>query len=1252
MNVKTFLKLLFVFVLIVAAGLIVLSPKLLELDKIQTKIIAKIEKDFSSTTSISKADWHWLPFPYLSIKDLHLRNNYIDLQAPELHVHPFWKSIVRRNVTIGRIQFVSPKIHLKAPSPAQSPPQKRTIPRTSMVLDNATILVEMPGLPQFINSQVFRFTEVDSEIVTTPEKIKYTFRGTTTFSQQIISKGTYDISQHSYDLDIGCSMLEIEKFLSPSGNGPFTPLTSQCNATGHIKGNGLETVSAEFKGDFPSFNVAFQDRNLALKTGHADFSFLKDKKDFLINIKQLVFDYPGLILKGVIARNLPAHEKKEHPADEAVWKIDLEGTNLDVTSIREGVQALWYDHPVAEKVCDIVLAGKAKHAAYSFKGKVSDFKDVENMYLTVEVDTSTIMVPKADLHLTKAKGPIKIVDGYLSGDGLSGWLNESYGYNCQLLVGLTDNHRDFNLGLDIEGDVAELPPILNRLVNHAGFRHELGRFSSVSGRVKGNLKLGDRIDHLLAEVDVKEMRAGAKYNRLSWPLAVMGGTLQVLPHEVKWQNVKGTAGPNTILNSSGNVSWHNQALIDINTLDALIDSTSFHAELTGANYTTPKPPPKKPSWRLNANDMVPRTVPKVLTSIEGPIEIRNAQVHGKGAKPKEWDYSMDIHLNGVTWKTPLLPAPVLTVSASGAINNHGITLDESNSWFLEQPVQIKGDFNHSNFDHWHGWLNIDSTMLEKASHWVKEKGWVPEEYFPKLPCRLNEFKITWDSHNIWIKGGVLSGITGSDVAQVNLDLKYGKELLNIKKLEFISATRERGKLALNLTKTKPAAFYFIWDGDLSESTLDALLNTNTLLNGHLHGKYAINIKKKSQKPLFEGAISLKDMSRFWGLDLQPVTINELELSGHNGYNDFKKLNFSFMGEHADASGTVHNGAENLGLDLTLSSQEISNETVARFLDYLKQQLEKWSVSMSKEPGTTDKKAIQLNGIVKFRAEKFHLKPDPTKPHGRKGLTQIYTPLAGFIKFSSLDQIAATITQTSLCGIPLNGMWYSDDALGPKSLRMWTDLQTPPKFQEILPCLGSKQSLIEGDVLLDVNFEGNKNTWLSGHANIYSKKGYIHRLALLSKIFSVINITDLFKETGLQDAATEGFAYSSIEIETQVEDNNLIINKAVIRGDGLNLFARGKMDLKNYNADITILISPFKSLDAIVTKVPIVGRVIGGENATIITIPVSITGNIRDPQVKILKASAVGEGIINLVNDIIRLPYFIIEPILPKANNNS
>ena len=132
---------------------------------------------------------------------------------------------------------------------------------------------------------------------------------------------------------------------------------------------------------------------------------------------------------------------------------------------------------------------------------------------------------------------------------------------------------------------------------------------------------------------------------------------------------------------------------------------------------------------------------------------------------------------------------------------------------------------------------------------------------------------------------------------------------------------------------------------------------------------------------------------------------------------------------------------------------------------------------------------------------------------------------------------------------------------------------------------------------------------------------------------------------------KGFPFSQMDIDTHIQDNSLMVDRAIIRGEGLNLFARGQIDLADYDADLTLMIAPFKTFDTIISKVPIIGGPVMGENGSRVDIPVAIKGPISDPIITPLHPAAVGEALLNIVKDAFMLPYNIILKPIEQAGEN-
>jgi hypothetical protein len=187
----------------------------------------------------------------------------------------------------------------------------------------------------------------------------------------------------------------------------------------------------------------------------------------------------------------------------------------------------------------------------------------------------------------------------------------------------------------------------------------------------------------------------------------------------------------------------------------------------------------------------------------------------------------------------------------------------------------------------------------------------------------------------------------------------------------------------------------------------------------------------------------------------------------------------------------------------------------------------------------------------------------------------------------------------------------------------------------------EQDLVSGEFSLLANMQKESGVWQGGNIYLKSTEGRILRLQTLSRVFKVVNITDLFEEqVGI--TGEKGFPYSQMDLDTHINADNLIFDRAIIRGEGLNLFYHGELHLDDYDLDLTLFIAPLKTFDTMISKVPIIGQPVMDKYESVVTIPVAVKGPIGNPVITPLHPSAIGDKILNLVRDTLLMPYTILQ----------
>ncbi|OQA53622.1 MAG: hypothetical protein BWY42_01818 [Candidatus Omnitrophica bacterium ADurb.Bin277] len=152
-----------------------------------------------------------------------------------------------------------------------------------------------------------------------------------------------------------------------------------------------------------------------------------------------------------------------------------------------------------------------------------------------------------------------------------------------------------------------------------------------------------------------------------------------------------------------------------------------------------------------------------------------------------------------------------------------------------------------------------------------------------------------------------------------------------------------------------------------------------------------------------------------------------------------------------------------------------------------------------------------------------------------------------------------------------------------------------------------------------------------------RSGRIYRFNLLTRILEFLNITQVVLGE-LPEFGKKGMPYDSFRIRYRVEKGRIIMSRIQLNADTVAIAGEGVIDLVRNTTNITLLVSPLRTIDKILGKIPIIRKF-----RTIISIPVGIHGDLKNPVIVPLSPKAVGSHIFDLMKDAVKLPFSILEP---------
>ncbi|GAB6096914.1 hypothetical protein JCM14469_31670 [Desulfatiferula olefinivorans] len=261
---------------------------------------------------------------------------------------------------------------------------------------------------------------------------------------------------------------------------------------------------------------------------------------------------------------------------------------------------------------------------------------------------------------------------------------------------------------------------------------------------------------------------------------------------------------------------------------------------------------------------------------------------------------------------------------------------------------------------------------------------------------------------------------------------------------------------------------------------------------------------------------------------------------------------------------------------------------------------------------------------------------------RPGRPQTLTVSGGSGTLAFLPDRGArmTVEDGEVCGVSVRG-----DVFLPAfsmDLHAGTDRQAPLSLERLMACLGEDDTRITGRMVLDADMSGTPDMIGGGRFMLRASDGVIDKARILSRILALLDLTELFSRNPVEHLSTAGYRYDTIDISGTVTGNNIHIARAMVVGAGINFYAHGYIDLETRSLDLTVLASPFKTVDGVIDRIPVAGRILGGKNRSLLSVPLKVEGHLDDPRLRILPKSVTGlsSALVDTFVQTFRLPFVL------------
>lgn len=1190
----------------------ILVPKLINLEPLKEEILASVAQEVGGQVEAQKLGLSFLIRPQVILHQVSMSipgraTGTVDALSIYPKILPLF---------IGRVQPATVALHdskfeiILPKRVAGDTKNGEPSPKVAIWEKSAALLAraesKAPGIVVLVtdgklifsaeNQSIFRFQTIDARLDLSSQKLKLNLTCKSNLWNNLAFRGWLEPNHFK-----GNGLLEIAQFRPQALTDYLFPgetyhlAESLLNLTFTFESNGLRDLKAQLKGTAPKLTFYRGDEKLVVKAKALRSSFHLNEYETTVSLAELSLNHPELKLNG----------KLSWDRSSSRVSLELEGRQVDVDSTREAALAMAGDLEAAKDIFDVVRGGKVPQITFSGQGKsFADLGETDNFRIEGRITDGKIFIPGVNLDLEEVTGDAVISNGILQGRNASARLGNSRGREGTLTLGLEGENAPFHLEVLALADLADLPPILKRVVENEAFLKEISLVEKLEGRAEGRLVLGENTDSIQALLDVSECYLAARYRRIPFPMRISGGRFTYNETEVSLKNLRGELVASSFSDISGWFRWNETPYLDIHAGESRVSFDEIYSCL--------------------ASSGIAEYIEKAQ-NVKGSLALSTLNLQGLLLKPEDWQVNMAGKVEHVTLNSNALGAPIeLTGGSFRSVEDRTqqkLSLQDVMVTILDSSLTVSGAINDYLKELNRVDLSFQGEVGPEASRWLADFVHLPKDFHFRSPVSVSEARLDWEiegktsfSGRIDVQGG----------PRLSLDILQKPEELVIKRIQ-IEDKESRATLGFNL---KDREFHLDFSGHLTGTTLGNLLQTNRFLKGKIEGDFrATFLSTNPERSTAAGSLSGKELV-FEFSDDEPLKVESFSLEGLEKGIRVHSAVCNWGSTRMNVDGKVNFSKAGYVLDSALLLDRLEGDRLTKLFQQASSNTRKrktgkfWDAPVSADLEVTAKEFSYLG--LTWSALKAHL-------------------------YLGSHKIHAVITRADLCGIATPGVVEitpQDFVLAFKPLTKNRDLAST------LNCLIKRKGLACGTFNLEGVITADKKDdlirSLEGNIEFVSHDGRLRRTSpssALQQTFNLLDDTKAFEEK-IPDLEKEGFSYKTITVRSTLKKGQLILKEATIDGTGMHIAFLGKVNLVDRKLDLDLLVSPFSTVDMVIGKVPLVSSILGGH---LVTIPIKVQGNMESPKVTPLDPALVGKGLLRLLTRTLTLPVTIIQPLLPEHN---
>jgi hypothetical protein len=1189
-------------VLLVLLLLALFSPSLLKTDWFQKQSIAYISSKFGGQLKWEGFQWTLLPAPRLKLQQVSFeKTNQVEVRAGSITVHPRILSLLRGRIDLGRVVVEAPSILIATPENAQVlNPLKEGMAvlaglcssfgaKSSLQIRNGRVVVSIGHEP------AVSFEEINGGIGFLDKDVRVSLTCLSGLLGEITIEGLLDPEKQWTQGKVVLQRFRPHRLLQtffPEMKTAIKDSLAQVTLHWEINGTGNVVV----KGEGSVERLALSAGGQEVEVGFPQFSGSAriNGPDVSVVLRQVLVNPGG----GEISGTFTLSKSDPHAM------VQLVGQKLDVHLVRDVTLALFGKDEDVRIVFDVLRRGFVPSVTLTTQGKdLREMTRLSNLNIKGELQRGAIYVRDVDLDLQEVTGEAVIQGGLLEANNAQARLGTAaYGTNGALTLGLPKRDDRFHLDVEVQADVGQLPVYLPRVLKNGVGLDELSLMKDLKGHASGRLVLGEDLKALRPAITVSRFDASLTYQRVPFPIQLSGGSVALTEEKLNFSHIRGVIGKSAFSDIGGQVRWARKPSLEIRSAkgEAVLDEIS--------------------PWLQSGSALSQRL--DDIRDMKGVLLLNELVLKGPLTAPDDWHLEMAgrmMHFScGVAGISERIRIPEGGFRYLGGTSKGLLTLEAARLRVSDAALQATGTIEHDLASGFGVDFSFKGELGNASMEELARFAGLSPTYLPKGPLSIPTARFSQGRDG----AARVSGEARMDGGvSVSLECMVTQKQVTINNL----VVRDGQSLAQMSLNWHDHTLALAFKGDLNQQTVSKIMPQWQTGQGSLKGDFKAQIRM--DQPLYSsvaGTLTVDGVSLPLGAH-GPIKVSHCAIKAEKDRITVQTASASIGDVSFEAEGDVWPLAGQLFVDLDVSLGNVVWTDFARI--FRNEDLRGPQLLGSGPPD------LPLRGIIRLK------------------LASLSYESRSWVPFKARLEMMDTgwtleVEDANLCGISTPGVLQLKS--GPPLLK----ISPASKGQSLNPaiqCLLGEHMSVTGKFDLSGHVEGRfkeppLSKGLSGELTFRARDGRIYRYELLSKIFAFLNLTELLRGK-LPDMGKEGFAYNSMHAKVDLLNGKLVIKEAIIDGKSMEIGCEGEVDLPRNQLDLRVLVAPLKTVDFIIKHIPGLNYVLGG---TLVSFPVRVSGDLADPTITPLSPSAVGLGLLGIMERTFMLPIKIIEPVLPET----